>query len=87
MNIPRACAAVLIAAFICSPCLLLADDDMYTTKPKSQQDILKEREQACRGLKGEARTECLANYVGPTREKSSGAWKKPPNPPRAQGRE
>ena len=84
----RASAAVLMAAFTCMPGPAPADEDMpYQSKPKTQQDILREREQACRGLKGEARTECLANYVGPTREKSSGAWKKPPNPPRAQGRE
>ena len=83
----RVSAAMLIAAFACAPYPVLADDDnAYMGKPKSQQDIIREREQACRDLKGDARTECLANYVGPTREKSGGAWKRPPNPPRPQGR-
>lgn len=84
---PRVSVAMLIAAFACAPYPVLADDDSpYTAKPKSQQDIIREREQACQGLKGEARSECLANYVGPTRDKPSGAWKRPPNPPRPQGR-
>ena len=78
---------MLIAAFGCAPYPAPADEDMpYQSKPKTQQDIIREREQACRGLKGEARSECLANYVGPSHERSGGAWKRPPSPPRQQGR-
>jgi hypothetical protein len=66
------------------------DDNAYGggtgTKARTQQDIMREREQACRGLKGEARAECLANYVGPASDKPSGTWKKPPNPPKPHGR-
>lgn len=83
----RMSAAMLIAVLASAPYPVIADEDStYMGKPKSQQDILREREQACQGLKGEARNECLANYVGPTREKPAGTWKRPPNPPRAQGR-
>ena len=84
---PRLSAAIFVAAFACAPCPVLADDENpYVSKPKTQQDIIREREQACRNLKGEARSECLANYVGPSHEKSGGAWKRPANPPRPQGR-
>ncbi len=81
-------AAMLIAAFAFAPCAGRAQDDNAYRAPKarSQQDILREREQACRGLKGEARSECLANYVGPMPEKPNTGWKKPPNPPKPQGR-
>jgi hypothetical protein len=84
---PRVSAAMLIAALMWAPHPVVADEDSaYMPKPKSQQDIIREREKACQGLKGEARNECLANYVGPPREKSGGSWKRPPNPPREQGR-
>ena len=56
-------------------------------RPRTQQDILKETERACAGLKGEARAECMANYVGPVRDKPGGVWKRPPNPPRPNGRQ
>ena len=85
----RVRAAMLIAALAFAPCAADADEESGARrddKPRSQQDILRESEQACKGLKGEARMECLGNYVGPTREKPGGAWKRPPNPPRPQGR-
>jgi hypothetical protein len=85
---PRVAAAMVIAVFGFAPNAGHAQDDnaYRESKARSQQDILREREQACRGQKGEARTECLANYVGPVHDKPSGAWKKPPNPPKPQGR-
>ena len=86
----RVAAAMLIAAFAFVPDAGHAqDDNAYRgsgSKARTQQDLMREREQACRGQKGEARTECLANYVGPVQDKPSGAWKKPPNPPKPQGR-
>ena len=84
----RVFTAMLMAVLAIAPYAGRAqDENSYTgSKGRTQQDIAKEREQACRGLKGEARTECLANYVGPVRDKPSGTWKKPPNPPRPQGR-
>lgn len=87
MKTLRLYAVALIAGLACIPLAAPADEDMpYQPKPKTQQDIAREREQACRGLTGEARNECLANYVGPSHEKSGGAWKRPPSPPRPQGR-
>ena len=87
---PRAVAAMLIAASALAPYAVRAqDDNAYGgggTKARTQQDIMREKEQACRGLKGEARTECLANYVGPVNEKPGGSWKRPPNPPKPSGR-
>ena len=84
----RVVAAMLMAAFAFAPYAAYGQDESARRgdTPRSQQDIIREREQACRGLKGEARTECLANYVGPIHDKPSGAWKRPPNPPRSQGR-
>jgi hypothetical protein len=83
----RVFGAMLMAALAVAPYAASAqDDNAYREKPRSQQDIIRERDQACKELKGEARTECLANYVGPTHDKPSGTWKKPPNPPRPQGR-
>ena len=86
----RVFAAILIAAFAFAPYAAHAqDDNAYRAgKPRSQQDIIRERESACRGLKGEALTECLANYVGPKDDKAErgGSYKKPANPPKPQGR-
>jgi len=86
---PRVAAAMLITAFALAPYAGRAQDDDVQrsgTKARTQQDIMREREQACRGLKGEARSECLSNYVGPVHDKPSGAWKRPPNPPKPNGR-
>jgi hypothetical protein len=87
---PRVAAALLIAGFALAPHAGYAqDDNAYRdsgSKARSQQDLMREREQACRGQKGEARAECLANYVGPAHDKPSAGWKKPPNPPKPQGR-
>ena len=64
------------------------DENTYKgERPRSQQDILREKDRACSKLKGMARTECLDNYVGPVQDKPKGAWKRPPNPPKAYGRE
>jgi hypothetical protein len=86
---PRVFAAMLVAALALAPCAAYPQDESAykADKPRSQQDIIREREKACQGLKGEARMECLANYVGPREEKTDrGSWKRPPNPPRPQGR-
>lgn len=85
----RVLTAMLMAVFAIAPYAGRAqEENPYPSGRggRTQQDILREREQACRGLKGEARTECLANYVGPVRDKPAGTWKKPPSPPRPQGR-
>ena len=61
-----------------------AQDDL---KPRSQQDIIRERARACRGLKGQAMSDCQASYVGPRDEKAgTGGWRKPANPSRRPGR-
>ena len=87
---PRVAAAMLIAGFVLAPYAGHAQDDNASrgggSNARTQQDIMREREQACQGQKGEARAECLANYVGPVHDKPSGGWKKPPNPPKPQGR-
>lgn len=86
----RALGALLVGAVaITLPWAGNAQDESprRDEKPRTQQDILKESERACAGLKGEARSECMANYVGPVRDKPAGSWKRPPNPPRPSGRE
>jgi hypothetical protein len=51
---------MLIAALACAPCAVVADEDSaYAGKPKSQQDIIREREQACQGLKGTPVAQCF----------------------------
>jgi hypothetical protein len=85
----RVLTAMLMAVFAIAPYAGRAQEENPSSTNRggrTQQDIMREREQACRGLKGEARTECLANYVGPVHDKPSGAWKRPPNPPQPQGR-
>ncbi|HTS51895.1 MAG TPA: hypothetical protein VMH26_01365 [Burkholderiales bacterium] len=85
----RVRAAMLMAAFAFAPYAAYGQDESGARRddrPRSQQDLMRESEQACKGLKGDARAECLANYVGPLHDRPSGAWKRPPNPPRPQGR-
>ena len=45
-----------------------AQDKPSDHKAKTQSDIMRERGQACEGLKDQAMQECLDNYVGPTRD-------------------
>ena len=85
----RTVGVLLLSVFaITVPSIAYAQDESprRDERPRTQQDILKESERACAGLKGEARTECLANYVGPVRDKPASTWKRPPNPPRPNGR-
>jgi len=85
----RTLGVVLLGAFaIGASIAAYAQDESprRDERPRTQQDILKESERACAGLKGEARMECLANYVGPVHDKPAGTWKRPPNPPRPNGR-
>jgi len=90
VSVGRTLGVVLLGAFaITAPIAAYAQDESprRDERPRTQQDILKESERACAGLKGDARAECLANYVGPVREKPASAWKRPPNPPRPTGRQ
>jgi hypothetical protein len=41
-------------------------------KAKTQADIMRERAKACEGLKDTALQECLDNYVGPSRDATTG---------------
>jgi len=79
----RLAARIFIAAIA-----LVADASAQDeVKSRSQHDIIRERAQACRGLKGEAMTECQANYVGPRRDRiERGGWRRPSNPSRGPGR-
>ena len=85
----RVFPGLLTAAFCFALPAAHADDldsDM-SNKPRTQQDIMKERSSACSGLKGQALQECLANYVGRREKKpDGGSWKKPPTPPKPIGR-
>jgi len=86
----RTFGALLVTAFAMTiSCASYAQDESprRDERPRTQQDILKETERACAGLKGEARTECMANYVGPLHDKPASSWKRPPNPPRPNGRQ
>ena len=86
----RTHGVVLLGVFaISAPNAAYAQDESSRRdeRPRTQQDILKESERACAGLKGEAHAECLANYVGPVRDQPAGTWKRPPNPPRPSGRQ
>jgi hypothetical protein len=88
-NAGHALVVLLVSAFAIAPGAGFAQEESprRDERPRTQQDILKDSERACAGLKGEARAECLANYVGPVRDKPSGTWKRPPNPPRPSGRQ
>lgn len=81
-------AGILLGALVLAPCASRAQDaDPYeVNKPKSQQDIIRERENACKGQKGDAHTECLNSYVGPKVKSDRGTWKRPANPAPRPGR-
>jgi len=84
----RTLRVLLVSAVAIAPGTSYGQDESARRdeRPRTQQDILKETERACAGLKGEARTECMANYVGPVRDKPASTWKRPPNPARPNGR-
>jgi hypothetical protein len=75
----------MLAAALCLACGAARAQEEYgrdSNRPRSQHDIIRERANACKGLKGEALSECLENYVGP-RDRG---WRRPASPPRGQGR-
>jgi hypothetical protein len=76
---------VLLAVLMGCPSIVQSQNE---PKPRSQQDIIRDRERACKGLKGQAMNDCQASYVG-TREEKSGnsGWRRPPNPSKRPGRE
>lgn len=81
-------ARMILSAVVLVTCWAGAqDDDAYgVNKPKSQQDIIRERENACKAYKGEAHAECLNSYVGPKVKGDRGMWKRPSNPAPKPGR-
>ena len=84
----RPIAILLLGALTVLPYPARAQNNEYTDKPpRTQLDILRERNRACRGLKGEAYNECIANYVGPKHDHpGTGGWTRPAKPAKGQGR-
>jgi hypothetical protein len=85
----RLVALMLLTTFAFGPRTVHAQEESgYTDHPpRTQQDIIRDRENACKGLKGQAHSECVANYVGPKRDHAGGGgWKRPAHPPRSEGR-
>ena len=83
----RPIAILLLACLTIPPHVAHAEDSGYSDKPRTQQDILRERNRACQGLKGEAYSECIANYVGPKRDQPrSSGWARPAHSPKSHGR-
>jgi hypothetical protein len=77
---------VLLALTLASQAARSENEDTYKSNPpRSQQDISRERTEACKKFKGQEYQECLANYVGKDRP-SGGTWKRPANPPKTAGR-
>ena len=62
-------AALCLAPSCLAPGAAQAQDEFGRNgnQPRSQHDIIRERASACKGLKGSALSECLDNYVGPSR--------------------
>lgn len=62
----------------CAACALMTTltvvdaQDPSSEKAKTQADIMRERAKACEGLKDAALQECLDNYVGPSRDATTG---------------
>ena len=71
-------AAMLSCALLTSLTVVDAQDTKSDSKAKTQDDIMRERAQACEGLKDAALRECLDNYVGPKRDATSNAEQKSP---------
>jgi len=63
----RMIAAMLTCALLTTLTVVDAQDTKGQ-KAKTQADIMRERAQACAGLRDEALQECLENYVGPSRD-------------------
>ena len=83
----RPIAILLLGAFTVLPYAARAQVNEYTDKPpRTQQDIMRERNRACQKLKGEAYNECIANYVGPKHNPSTGGWTRPAQPAKSHGR-
>jgi hypothetical protein len=76
----------MVALALAPQAALSENEDTYKSNPpRSQQDISRERTEACKKFKGQEYQECLANYVGKDRP-AGGAWKRPANPPKTAGR-
>ena len=67
----RMIAAMLTCAMLTTLTVVDAQDTKGQ-KAKTQADIMRERSQACAGLRDEALQECLDNYVGPSRDATTG---------------
>ena len=64
---------VMVASALAPPAALSENEDSYRSNPpRSQQDISRERTNACKKFKGQEYQECLSNYVGKDRPSSSG---------------
>ena len=72
----RMIAAMLTCALLTS--LTVVDAQDTHDNAKTPGDIMRERAQACHGLKDTALRECLDNYVGPARDATSEAEQKTP---------
>jgi hypothetical protein len=85
---PRLIATMLMVALALALRAACAeDDDVYRDNPpRTQQDISRERTNACRRLKGQALSECLSNYVGRESRAGGATWKRPAHPSRTPGR-
>jgi hypothetical protein len=74
----RMIAAMLTCAVLTSLSVVDAQDTRSGDNLKTRADIMRERDQACHGLKDAALRECLDNYVGPARDATSEAEQKTP---------
>lgn len=75
----RMIAAMLTCALLTSLTVVDAQDTRINDNAKTRGDIIRERDQACHGLKDAALRECLDNYVGPARDATSDAEQKEPS--------
>ena len=75
----RMIAAMLTCALLTTLTVVDAQDNHSDNKAKTQGDIMREREQACEGLKDAALQECLQNYVGPERDRTTGEVESKPS--------
>jgi hypothetical protein len=84
----RPLAILLLGTLALLPCIGHAQSgENGDNPPRTQQDIIRDRDRACRGLKGEAYSECVSNYVGSRRDHpASSGWTRPSKPPKSQGR-
>jgi len=75
----------MVALALAPQAAVSESEDTYSNPPRSQQDISRERTNACKKFKGQEYQECLSNYVGKDRP-SDGTWRRPANPPKPAGR-